>query len=144
MRNYSPNIIIASIILLIVGCQTHDSNSYYDEQKYIKIKIDKDLEIYHYSADTNRTMIKTFWLNGKLQSKTFFYKGKRDGKWIQYYDDGSISDESFFVNDLPDSLHKSFYRDGKLFKLEKYKLGKRIGLPEYYDTSGVKIIKFDN
>lgn len=137
---------MTSIIVLIVGCQTRDSQDYYDEHKYIKIKIDKGLEIYHYSTDTNRTMIKTFWQNGELQGRTFFYKGKRDGKWILYFDDGSISDEAFFVNDLPDSLHKSFYRNGKLSKLEKYKVGEKIGVWEYYDTSGNKgrTVKFDN
>jgi antitoxin component YwqK of YwqJK toxin-antitoxin module len=88
-------------------------------------------------------MLKYYWDNGSVQAISFFYKNKKDGFWREYFENGNLSSESFFTNDIQDSIHTLYYMNGKPATVGKYKLGEKVDVWSYYDTTG-KVVRTEN
>src|SRR5690606_3596801 len=90
------------ISLLAQSCNSRRSDkSLYKQGSYIRISSEADsvrnlYVIYKSIHDTSRTMLKSYWDNGKVQSVGFFFKGERDGPWMQFFDDGYKSFDGYF------------------------------------------------
>ena len=72
-------------------------------------------------------------VSGKHQGS--FKKGKREGVWISYYDNGQIRDKTNFKNGKHEGSHISYYDDGTLWVKTTMKNGKEHGLSEFYYSS---------
>ena len=64
--------------------------------------------------------------NFKL-SECHYEDGKKDGRFITYYENTQIKFKCFYEQGKLNGLYKSFHIDGKLFEEGNYKNNKRIG-----------------
>jgi hypothetical protein len=139
----------SSCLLLVIGfifsCseRSDKSASVYDTKNYKKVlPIGKDTslqegyDVFINIFDTSRKMLKYYWNNGNIQAISFFYKNKRDGKWLGYFENGSKSFEENYVNGLKDDTQKIYHSNGRVFGYEIYNQGVKRGTWRYYDTSG--------
>ena len=75
--------------------------------------------------------------NGKIK------KGKREGQWLIYYEDGALQYNAFFKNGMLDGKYKYYYSNGTLRFEEVYKEGKKNGKNiAYYENGNIEVIKF--
>jgi antitoxin component YwqK of YwqJK toxin-antitoxin module len=70
-----------------------------------------------------------------------YENGKKEGKWVFYFQNGDIEQEGYFNNDKPDQDWIWFYSNGKKKREEVYLLGKREGPYVEYDTAENVILK---
>jgi antitoxin component YwqK of YwqJK toxin-antitoxin module len=74
--------------------------------------------------------------NGKLNYKTNWKDGKRDGPYENYYEDGQLNFKANYKDGKLDGLWEKYYEDGQLEWKINYKDGKRDGLKEEYYENG--------
>ena len=55
-----------------------------------------------------------------------FILGKKEGKWITYWDNGNIKRQGIWKNGKAIGLFKFFNIDGKIIKIEFWKNGKMV------------------
>lgn len=138
---------IAAFILFLlfaIGCKhnTYDECICHSDDNYSRITTLSDslknrYVVYVCKSDTNRIMFKYYWDNGLLQGKFYFVQHQKNGHWVQYSDDGSLSFEGDFSNNKKIGTHISYYRNGNIASLERYNsLGKKIGLNYYFKENG--------
>ena len=86
-----------------------------------------------------RESIKTYYENGKMESKIIYEGNKRNGKMTSYYENGKIAVKGFFKDDKRDKKW-IFYneKNGKISSIEKYKDGQLNGEQVYYHDNGKK------
>ena len=130
------------ILLLFYGCvNRRGKEDFYNIRYYIKSERYRSLrdgfEVYVFSSDTSRKMLKYFYPNGNIQLVCFFHNSKRDGRWLEYFENGNISAESFFTDGLKDSVNKTYYLNGRIATVEQYDKGVERGTWKYYNTTGM-------
>jgi antitoxin component YwqK of YwqJK toxin-antitoxin module len=95
---------------------------------------------------------KFFYLNGNLKGEGIYRDGNRgdvsekgiprngrEGKWLIYYKNGKIEQESFWSKGLLNGMYKSFNDSGILIEAVNYKNGKEDGIrKEYFDSGKLK------
>jgi len=144
--------VMAFLLFTFCGNLNRKNVSVYDENFYKKVDIvgpngdDVQLrneEIFVFLPDTNRKMLKYYWDNGKMQAKFFLYKGKKDGKWVGYFDNEVLSFEGNFLNNEKNGEFRIYDPNGKISIIETYKMGVKDGIWYYYDTLGT-VIKTEN
>ncbi len=69
-------------------------------------------------------------ISGKANGK--FKKGKREGLWISYHDNGQLFIKTNFKNGKHEGSYISYYSDGTLWVKTTMKNGKEHGISEYY------------
>lgn len=100
--------------------------------------------------------------DGKLEKKTGFYQGKKQGKSWAYYPDGHLKHITPYHKNLvhgrvhnwfgnqghpplairnyylgkPHGSYKKWYKSGQLFKQMNYDLGKEVGMQKAYNENG--------
>lgn len=112
------------LVVVFTSCATKEKNeavNYFNTSFYKKVSSYSDsvqnmYVIYRSIIDTNRTLMKYYWDNGKLQSKSFFYLNKLDGPSIQYFDNGKISFEGVFEMGKIKDGYRIYSTDGLLIK----------------------------
>jgi antitoxin component YwqK of YwqJK toxin-antitoxin module len=114
---------------------------------------------------------KAVYQNGVLRSKGALINGKKNGLWIFFNEDGSVSSEYLYFNDslygnhvayfevggdtlvsgnyvngLEDGEWKSFYGNNLIARKAYYKRGKKVGIWEYYKEDGrlYKKVSYDS
>ena len=65
-------------------------------------------------------------LEGVLKFKCNYRYGKPDGEMLSYFNDGTLSDKSFFINGKKDGVHERYNPKGDLIERNVYKLGVKI------------------
>lgn len=53
-------------------------------------------------------------------------KGRKQGEWKTFYENGNIKTSGSYVNGKKDGIFKKYDKDGGLLNIEKYKLGRKI------------------
>ena len=87
--------------------------------------------------------IKTFHPNGKIQSATFYKKGKKNGvEHIYYLDGATLKYAKNYQNDKLHGLQQIYRKDALLVLEESYKSGKLHGKSRYY-TGGLLTKEID-
>ena len=65
----------------------------------------------------------SYWVNGKLQSKTNHKNGKLEGSWVSYHLNGQLRDKGQYKNGLKDGSWFSYFGNGQLSFRRNYKDG---------------------
>jgi len=73
-------------------------------------------------------------------SEELYVNGLRQGKVVNFFEDGKIAEEKEFVNDFEDGEWIQYYEDGKIRMKATYKKGSLEGKTYYYDRCGKKMI----
>ena len=95
----------------------------------------------HYikGTDIKEGLCITFNRHGDTLTKSFYSKGKLNGKQIEYYKDGSIADISYYKNDKLNGLTTSYFKNGKPKYEVEYKSGLLWNVNFIYDNKGNKL-----
>ncbi|MBE9467555.1 MAG: hypothetical protein IMY72_04420 [Bacteroidetes bacterium] len=87
----------------------------------------KPKKIEYYKIKSNRKIVvkeEEYYSNGQLKMTGGYYKNKRDGKWIVWYEDGKKWSEGYFKNGLRDKESTIWYENGNKQMHGFYKNGK--------------------
>lgn len=84
-----------------------------------------------YEYDTEGTIITMLtYRDGNLRTVERINRrdnlGKKRGKWMEFYDNGMVAKEGYYMNDLRNGIFKYYNRKGDLTNLEKYKDGELV------------------
>lgn len=118
-----------------------------------KVNIDDKTTIYTYKDNGQKVTgtVIFYELDPKTGKKVkdrerHIEDGKRVGKGINYFPDGSIAAEYPYSNGLINGIVKEYYDDGQLYSVTEFKDDKEIGARKEYRDNGVqqKEIVFEN
>jgi len=118
----TANIIISILLLLMCGC----SNPTEKTNKETALKVNPD----------GTVTKKTFRKNGTLLSETTLRNDTLNGVAKNYYENGKVSYEFFYVNGKRERDVKWFFSDGKICSITPYKNNKRQGIEKRFYRSG--------
>lgn len=77
---------------------------------------------------------------GKLKSKYFKIKGKKNGIIENYYDSGKIKLKGYYQNDNADSIWTDFMENGNRIRVSYFKKGKRTQDTTFYSDGKIKML----
>jgi len=102
-----------------------------------------------YSVSSGRVTSKTMYFygkkhgehlgyhsNGKTQFQYYYNQGKKEGKWYQYRDDGSLFEEKVYENGVIEGTKISYHSNGVKNFVSTYINGKRNGESFQYNDDG--------
>jgi len=75
------------------------------------------------------------------QEQGSFKNGKKDGSWIEYWDNGQLNYKGDFKNGNLDGSYISYWDNGQLLTKGNWKNGKEEGYWVYYNKDGTINIK---
>lgn len=92
--------------------------------------------------DTNTIDVNLLSFDGKTEMKGTYKNGFKNGKFISFFSDGTISLEQSFLFDKDHGDYKNYYSNGNIASEGKFAYGKREGLWKFYHKNGkIKFIK---
>lgn len=108
---------------------------------------------YYINQESNSLVSSETYINGILNgesityytdsSKTaeivFFKNGKKDGKLLKYFPDGTLMTESYYKDGFPDGTFNHYHMDGKIQIEGKYSNGIQVGEWKYFDETGNQV-----
>lgn len=77
-----------------------------------------------------------YFENGNIKRKANYVNGKRVGLVTEYFENGNIAAEYNYVDDLIDGSVTHYYKTGKILSKEIYKQNKLSAFGEYFDVYG--------
>jgi antitoxin component YwqK of YwqJK toxin-antitoxin module len=134
MKSLKNQILILSLFLLIplISCgQTING-----KKERLNFKIQNEVVFYKGSPFSGKVVC--YYENDKLQSETFYKEGKRDGKWVEYFKDGTVADIVNYKNGYLNGLYESYYENGQLNYRMTFINNKLDGVYEDYYPDGKK------
>jgi len=82
----------------------------------------------------------TYYVDSGEPTEIIIYKnGKKEGKLLKYFPDGTLMTESYYKNGLPDGSFIHYHMDGKVQIEGKYKNGIQTGKWKYFDETGKQV-----
>ncbi|MBU0469581.1 MAG: hypothetical protein KJ736_11065 [Candidatus Omnitrophica bacterium] len=86
--------------------------------------------------------VQDYYDDGKLLNELYYVEGKRQGEYKAYYRSGALWSEGVYIDDLKDGLFKVFNEDGSLQTEINYYKGKYHGQCKFYNEDG--LLEFDD
>jgi len=78
-----------------------------------------------------------FYESGKKRVEgNYNAEGKKEGKWVYWYENGNKWSEGYFADGLDDGKRTTWHDNGKLHFSGRLDHGKRIGTWKFYDENG--------
>lgn len=114
------------IILLFFSCQDNN-NKIIDEKNIGDVKDKQSIE---------------YFPNGVIKSKYDYKDGKKNGKFVRYYQNSSIMEYGVFVNDELEGYVYSFSESGDTVSISKFSNGNLLEFVRYEE--GKKSMKADH
>ncbi len=123
------------VTLLLTGCSQHDTVEVYYENS--KITREKYRMLTGHNADSIKDgFYLAYYPNGEYQKAGHYIRGKKQGKWNQWFEDGIKKEEAVFFDNLYHGTYKAFYPSGKPLAEGKFRMGNKTGNWIYYTPSG--------
>lgn len=109
-----------------------------DSDKYPDGKIRYERQVARYSDDSYVAdgFHREFYPNGQKFVEGQFVKGKQDGDWVYYFDNGKVQRTVHFTAGKPDGSWDVFNAEGVVIAKRGFKDGKRDGTWVVYDDTG--------
>ena len=89
-----------------------------------------------YALNVKDGASKTFYSNGNITELMHYRDGKKEGEWIQYFDDGKVKFRGAFANDEKEGPFTGYYPGGKISFSGAYKAGHMDGTWTFYEENG--------
>lgn len=77
-----------------------------------------------------------YYEDGSLKYKVHLKNGQPDGKAFKYYNDGTLMQESNWIEGVRDGVVSMYYPNGILHGRTEFKFGEETGIKEEYDSLG--------
>lgn len=109
-----------------------------DSDKYPDGKVRYERQVARYSDDSFVAdgFHREFYPNGQKFVEGQFVKGRQDGDWIYYHDNGKVQRTVHFTAGKPDGSWDVHNADGAVVAKRGFKAGKREGTWTSYDETG--------
>lgn len=82
--------------------------------------------------DIKHGLSEVFFKSGKIKQRGNFVDNKRDGTFMLYYEDGTLSASIEYRGDVQEGIYKSYREDGTLEEEAVFKNGQRHGPAKYF------------
>jgi antitoxin component YwqK of YwqJK toxin-antitoxin module len=69
-----------------------------------------------------------YYLSGKKAKESYVIKGKKEGKFVEFYATGEVKVIGEFENGFREGMWKTYYNNGKIKEKGKYSSGEKIGV----------------
>jgi antitoxin component YwqK of YwqJK toxin-antitoxin module len=92
----------------------------------------------HFEADG---VYREYYPNGQLFVEGKFERGRQQGEWTYYFDNGQVNRKAMYKDGQPDGPREIFRADGTLFANRGFKDGRRDGEWVTYDKTGKKPLR---
>jgi antitoxin component YwqK of YwqJK toxin-antitoxin module len=79
---------------------------------------------------------KSFFPNGQIKTEGNMHNGKKEGKWMSWYENGIPWSETWFENGIKHGTTVSWYPSGKKMYEGEYTNGENSGIWKYWDKEG--------
>ena len=104
-----------------------------------------ELESEYRTINKDRSEQISYYKNGKLKSKTRYFKQKVQDIFETYREDGSIEFKTEYKNGLENGMSTKYDKKGKLSFQIPYKNGKKEGLGKFYENGILQLsVEFKN
>jgi antitoxin component YwqK of YwqJK toxin-antitoxin module len=85
------------------------------------------------SNDKNENkIIVDYYLSGKKAKEFYVIKGKREGKFVEFYSTGEVKTIGEFEDGYREGMWKTYYNNGKMKEKGKYNKAEKIGVWKLY------------
>ncbi|MGB5273752.1 MAG: toxin-antitoxin system YwqK family antitoxin [Flavobacteriaceae bacterium] len=74
--------------------------------------------------------------NGQLKFNAYWLAGKGHGLWEYYHENGVLRQEEFYNMDIPIGIQKYFYNNGRLKSKSSWLNAKKHGIWTFFNESG--------
>lgn len=125
--------ILFTFILIFVVNLTFGQDTTYFDKKWKKVLNKQTAEFYeivlHDSIDSNKVILKSYFISGKIQSETNYSNFKNkilDGKSRKYLENGQILFEMDYKNNLRNGQLLRYWPNGKLKRIDIYENDKLV------------------
>ncbi len=163
MKSINPAKILL-LIILFIGCKKspvkYDSNEvqkrintretiYLYKEKpitglvYEKNNLDLILKEFEVKEGKLSGSYREYYLNGNLKLENFFLKGELEGTSNSFYEDGSIKEKLYYSNGLIDGERNYFWPNGLLKESNHFENGIMTGENIYFYANGQIQKKFE-
>ena len=68
------------------------------------------------------------YISGGVKSEVVYEDGKKEGKYLEYYETGELSTRGDYESGMKDGIWKTYYNNGKIKERGKYDKGKKVGI----------------
>jgi antitoxin component YwqK of YwqJK toxin-antitoxin module len=134
-------ILILLIVFPLLSIECVGQNVEYQRLSESLIKIDGDT-----LHKINDTLYQKFFLSGKVEYEGKIINDKKEGKWITYYEDGSLCKEIYYKNGIKNGKYIWYFKNGN--KVQEVDLvdGKKHGEEKYWNEDGSlnSVTKYEN
>lgn len=104
------------------------------------VKVDTEYRAIYYKNSNNykQGLYQDFYDDAKtkLMNQGCYINNEKAGRWLMYYEDGSVSGEEHYVNNKTNGIYRQWSRDGNLQLEEEYKEGVLDGYSRYFTEKG--------
>jgi antitoxin component YwqK of YwqJK toxin-antitoxin module len=69
-----------------------------------------------------------YYISGKKAREFYIVKGKKEGKFIQFYGSGEVKTVGEFEDGFREGMWKTYYSNGKMKEKGKYSKGEKTGV----------------
>jgi antitoxin component YwqK of YwqJK toxin-antitoxin module len=85
----------------------------------------------------------TYYPNKQAQMEGTYKDGKREGKWIYWYENGKVWSDGMFVKGKSDGKRTTYFENGKVRYEGFYKEDMRVGKWRFFDENGRLLQELD-
>jgi len=109
-----------------------------DSEKYPdgKIRYEREIALYSDNRLVPEGFYREFYPNGQKFAEGQYVKGRQDGEWTYWHENGTVARKVTYRDGLPDGVWDVIRADGTLSAKRSYKAGKRDGTWIIYDETG--------
>jgi len=144
-----PSILFRTLtlsILLISGLSLTAQDTLFLDPDWKVTSSRANAEYYRFvrkgKADTNMAFVKTYYMNGKIESDVEYgdyQKKTRHGHYMEWFEDGQLLMETNYRNGEFDGTLKTYWPDGTLKRHDEYANGKLLN-GKAYDRTGKEAV----
>jgi antitoxin component YwqK of YwqJK toxin-antitoxin module len=106
-----------------------------------KVRIEREVARFsdnHLEADG---MYREYYPDGQLFVEGQFRRGRQQGEWTYYFENGKVNRKAVFADGKPDGTREIYRDDGTLAAKRSFRDGQREGEWIIYDKSGTKPLR---
>jgi antitoxin component YwqK of YwqJK toxin-antitoxin module len=85
----------------------------------------------------------TYYPNKQAQMEGTYREGKRDGKWMYWYENGKVWSDGTFILGKSDGKRTTYFENGKVRYEGFYKEDMRVGKWRFFDENGRMLQEVD-
>jgi antitoxin component YwqK of YwqJK toxin-antitoxin module len=91
----------------------------------------KERAVYYrllFNDNIENKSIVDYYISGKKAREFYVVKGKKEGKFIQFYSTGEVKTVGEFEDGFREGMWKTYYSNGKIKEKGKYSKGEKTGV----------------